>query len=71
MLTRYGYDVYFTLVAVCIVVAVLMILFVEPKAIRYPVLALAASLFVFATNFFRDPERLTPSGENLIIAPAD
>ena len=71
MITRYGYDVYFTLVAVCIVVAVLMILFVEPKAIRYPVLVLAATLFVFATNFFRDPERSTPSGENLIIAPAD
>lgn len=71
MITRYGYDVYFTVTAICIVISVLAILFIEPKAIRYPVLALAAALFLFATNFFRDPDRRTPEGENLIISPAD
>lgn len=71
MITRYGYDVYFTVVAICIVVAVLTALFVEPKTVRFPVLALAAAMFVFATNFFRDPDRTTPAAENLILAPAD
>jgi phosphatidylserine decarboxylase len=71
MLTRYGYDVYFTVLAICIVVAVLALLFVEPKWIRYGLLILSAAMAVFATNFFRDPERTPPSGENLIIAPAD
>ena len=71
MITRYGYDVYFTLTAVCIVVSVLAILFVEPKAIRIPVLVLAAAVFLFATNFFRDPDRRTPEGDKLIVAPAD
>lgn len=71
MITRYGYDVYFTVVAVCIVAVVLAVLFIEPRTVRYVVYVIAALLFVFATNFFRDPERTTPAGDNLIIAPAD
>ena len=27
--------------------------------------------FVFSLNFFRDPHRITPQGDNLLIAPAD
>src|SRR3972149_1623269 len=36
---------------------------------RLFVLALAVNLFVI--NFFRDPERDVPSGENSIVSPAD
>ncbi len=28
-------------------------------------------LFIFCLNFFRDPQRSTPEGENLLISPAD
>jgi phosphatidylserine decarboxylase len=71
MITRYGYDVYFTIAAVCVVIIVLAILFVEPKSLRYSFVVVSLAVFGFTTNFFRDPERTTPKGENLIIAPAD
>jgi len=71
MITRYGYDVYFTIAAVCVVIIVLTILFVEPKSLRYSVIMVSLLFLGFTTNFFRDPERATPKGENLIIAPAD
>ena len=28
-------------------------------------------LFVFSLNFFRDPTRVTPEGDGLLISPAD
>ncbi len=71
MITRYGYDVYFTVLALCVIVGVLAILFVEPKWLRYGLLVLSAAMALFATNFFRDPDRTTPNDEKSIIAPAD
>jgi phosphatidylserine decarboxylase len=71
MITKYGYDVYFTIAAVCVVIIVLAILFVEPKSLRYSVIVVSLAFLGFTTNFFRDPERTTPKGGNLIIAPAD
>ncbi len=71
MITKYGYDVYFTIAAVCVVILVLAILFVEPKSLRYSLIVVSLAFLGFTTNFFRDPERTTPKGENLIIAPAD
>ncbi len=71
MITRYGYDVFFVATAVCIVAACLIILFVEPKALRYSLLALPLILFLLTLNFFRDPDRTVPEGENLVVAPAD
>jgi phosphatidylserine decarboxylase len=71
MITRYGYDVFFTVTAICTVVALLAIVLIEPKIVRYGVVFVAAVLFGLTLNFFRDPDRTTPSGERSIIAPAD
>jgi phosphatidylserine decarboxylase len=71
MITRYGYDVFFTIAAVCIVIIVLALLFVEPKSYRYSLILVSLAVLGFTMNFFRDPERLTPKADNLIIAPAD
>ncbi len=71
MITRYGFDVYFTVVTLCIVAGVLAALFIEPKIFRYLVYGVSAFFFLFATNFFRDPDRTPPQGEDLLLSPAD
>jgi len=71
MITKYGYDVYFTIAAVCVVIILLALLFVEPKSYRLSLIIVSLAVLGFATNFFRDPERIIPKGENIIIAPAD
>jgi phosphatidylserine decarboxylase len=71
MITKFGYDVYFTIAAVCVIIIVLAILFIEPKSLRYSCIVVSLAFLGFTTNFFRDPERTTPKGENFIIAPAD
>jgi len=53
------------------VIVVLAFLFVEPKSYRYSLIVVSLAFLGFTTNFFRDPERATPRGEHLIIAPAD
>jgi len=71
MITKYGYDVFFTIAAVCVVIILLALLFIEPKSYRYSIIVVSLAVLGFVTSFFRDPERITPKGENLIIAPAD
>ncbi|WP_343808143.1 phosphatidylserine decarboxylase [Alteraurantiacibacter aestuarii] len=55
----------FGLIGVAMSLAVLLVL--DWELLGWPMLALSA--FVFA--FFRDPERVVPQGENLIVSPAD
>jgi len=71
MITKYGYDVFFTIAAGCVVVIVLTILFIDPKVYRYGILFVTLLVFGFTAYFFRDPERTTPTGDRLIVAPAD
>jgi len=70
-MTRYGYNV----IAIVLILAVGGIWVVwgysETLWLRVPVTLLLAGLLVFTLNFFRDPERVTPQGDHLIISPAD
>jgi phosphatidylserine decarboxylase len=71
MITKYGYDVFFTVSLVCILAIVLSFVFLEPRVLRYGIIALSAALLGLTINFFRDPDRKTPAGDTLVIAPAD
>lgn len=71
MITKYGYDVFFTVAIFCLAAVVLSLLFVEPKFLKFCIVGLSAVLLALTINFFRDPDRSTPPGEGLIIAPAD
>ncbi len=71
MVSKYGYDVFFTVAAVCAVLVVVAAVFIEPKLPRYGVIAVSVVFFGLTANFFRDPDRVTPEGARHIIAPAD
>ena len=71
MISKYGYDVFFTVLTICAVIIVLSALFVEPKIPRYAIILLSGAFLALTVNFFRDPERVTPAGERSIISPAD
>ena len=71
MITRYGYDVFFTVTIICIAALLLSLWLIEPKLIRYGVVLLSALLLALTINFFRDPERTAPVGDTLVLSPAD
>jgi phosphatidylserine decarboxylase len=71
MITKYGYDVFFTVAAFCLILFVLAFSLVEPGAVRAVLVLLSLALLGFALNFFRDPNRTTPQGDKYVIAPAD
>jgi len=47
------------------------LLFIVNPFVEYAAIVLAGAVFLFALNFFRDPERTPPSGDDIVISPAD
>ncbi len=71
MITKYGYDVFFTVTLLCLAAIACSLIFVEPKVLKYALVSLSVVLLALTANFFRDPERTPPQGEGLVLAPAD
>lgn len=70
MITKYGYSTIGVVVAFCFII-VIASFFIHSLPARIILTVLVIFLLVFTLNFFRDPERKTPNGENIIISPAD
>uniref|UniRef100_A0A7V2ZIY5 Phosphatidylserine decarboxylase proenzyme n=1 Tax=Ignavibacterium album TaxID=591197 RepID=A0A7V2ZIY5_9BACT len=70
MFTKYGYNT-IGIVAIISFLLIVIGILVNNGFIRYPLLIIAIFLIVFTLNFFRDPERIIPSKENIVVSPAD
>ncbi|BDQ02415.1 phosphatidylserine decarboxylase family protein [Ignavibacterium sp.] len=70
MFTKYGYTTIGTVAIISFILIVIGI-FINNGYIRYPLFILALLLIAFTLNFFRDPERIVPSKENIVVSPAD
>jgi len=71
LISRYGYDVVGTVLVLTVLGTALASLFVDVRFVRFGIIAVLALLLLFTLYFFRDPDRTSPKGENLVIAPAD
>lgn len=69
MLAKEGYPTIF-IVFLASLAAILTANYLS-GGVRIAVICIAVFLFVFTLLFFRDPQRVTPEGEELVIAPAD
>lgn len=70
MITKYGTSTV-GIVAIFVFVLIAIGFFITNPYIKYPLFIIGIVFLGFTLNFFRDPERKTPTGNNLIISPAD
>lgn len=71
MISKYGYDVVTVVFFIVLVGSLLSWFFIETRLLKFGVIGVLGLVLLFTLNFFRDPDRTTPAGDNLVIAPAD
>jgi len=69
--TRYGLDVLLAAVLIAIAVSTAAFVFLPWEPLRAAIVLFCVVVLAFTFWFFRDPERETPEGENLVVSPAD
>jgi phosphatidylserine decarboxylase len=70
-MTRYGYDAIAVAALLAIAGIWLVWTYSDNQWVKLPVTLLLVALVGFTLNFFRDPDRVTPAGNNFVISPAD
>lgn len=70
MITKYGYSTVAVITLISFILIVIGI-YSSNVTLRFVMIILAALIMIFTLNFFRDPQRVTPNKENIIVSPAD
>ncbi len=70
MIAKYGISTVAWIIAFSIALLIISLL-IKPVALKAVTFLLAILISGFTLFFFRDPERKTPNGDDLIISPAD
>jgi phosphatidylserine decarboxylase len=71
VITRFGYDVVGVVVALCLIGITSAWFFVDGRLLKSALIITALGLLAFTLYFFRDPERHPPTGEGIVLSPAD
>jgi phosphatidylserine decarboxylase len=71
LITKYGYDVVGVVLVLVVAGSALSWFFLDARLLKFAVIGGLFVVLVFTLNFFRDPDRTPPPGENLLLAPAD
>jgi phosphatidylserine decarboxylase len=70
MITKFGYTTLGYVTIISFLLIAIGIFLSNPYA-KYSLILIGILILAFTLNFFRDPERKTPEGKNLVISPAD
>jgi phosphatidylserine decarboxylase len=71
VITKYGLDIVVITLVIAAVILVLCYLYIEREWLRWLIAVTAIVIVALVLNFFRDPQRRTPTEENIIVSPAD
>lgn len=71
MISKYGIDVVVKYALGAAVMLVCTVVFVPAGFIRYVIIAIVGVFSVLVLNFFRDPDRVIPNGDRIVVSPAD
>lgn len=70
MFTKYGYTT-IGIVSIISFVLIALSFFIHNTPLKISLVLIAAIILIGTLNFFRDPDRKTPSLKDIIVAPAD
>ncbi|OGU54615.1 MAG: phosphatidylserine decarboxylase [Ignavibacteria bacterium RBG_13_36_8] len=70
MITRYGYTTVGIITLICVII-MLVSIYIKNNYLSFPLVLIGISIFTFTLYFFRDPDRIPPPLENIIVSPAD